>query len=99
MDKVENQVKDLLGRIREFIGRYRIIIFVIIAGTMLSVMLLEISYMSNADPTADQISEAESSVKIITYDEQALNVIETFEGKDITIDAIFEPGRFDPFSD
>ena len=45
------QIQDTFSALYEFIVRYRVTLFIIIIAVILSVMLIDISMMSNASPT------------------------------------------------
>lgn len=99
MNDLSKQFQDLASGVKSFLVKHRVTLFIVFAAITLSVMLVDISSMSDAEPTTDQVSEAELSVKVITFDEGSIEVIQTLKGQDITIEALFDPNRIDPFSD
>lgn len=92
------QIQDTFSALYEFIVRYRVTLFIIIIAVILSVMLIDISMMSNASPTEAQVAEAEKSVKIIQFKEQSIKVIDSLKQNNIEIDTLFDPNRYDPFN-
>lgn len=92
------KIQDTFSSLYEFIVRYRVTLFIITIAVILSVMLIDISMMSNATPTDAQIAEAEKSVKIIQFKEQSIQVIDSLKENNIEIDTLFDPNRYDPFN-
>ena len=62
-------------------------------------MILRIAQMSTMEPIPQQKTEALQSIKIVKIDESAITVIKQLENKNIAIDTLFDPGRYDPFND
>ncbi len=92
------KIQDTAYSIYEFTVRYRVTLFIIVITVVLSVMLIDISMMSNASPTDAQITESEKSVKIIQFKEQSIQVIVSLKENNIEIDTLFDPNRYDPFN-
>lgn len=94
-----SQLLASLVTIKDLIVRYRIILFAFIIAIIMGFMILRISQMSTMEPSVQQKNDALQSVKVVKIDESAINVIKQLESKDITIEALFDPGRYDPFQD
>lgn len=92
------KLQEQFAKIYQFMIRYRVTLFIIFASITLSVMLADISRMSDASPSQVQISEAEQSVKIVRFKESSITVIKSLKENNITIDTLFDPNRYDPFN-
>jgi DNA-binding Xre family transcriptional regulator len=53
--------------------------------------------MANSEPTSNQISEAKL-VQAVKLDENSILIIKQLEDKNINLEALFVPGRYDPFN-
>ena len=81
-----------------FITRYRVTIFIVITGIVLAIMLIDISMLSDANPTDQEIADAEKSVKIIKFKEESVDVINSLKANNVQIETLFDPNRYDPFN-
>lgn len=81
-----------------FITRYRVTIFIVITGVVLAIMLIDISMLSDANPTDQEIADAEKSVKIIKFKEESVEVINSLKANNVQIETLFDPNRYDPFN-
>jgi superfamily I DNA and RNA helicase len=81
-----------------FITRYRITLFIVITGIVLAIMLIDISMLSDANPTENEIAEAEKSVKIIKFKDESVQVINSLKANNVQIETLFDPNRYDPFN-
>ena len=92
-------LKNKLTGVKNWVVRYRILLFVIVVSSVLGFMILRIAQMSTQEPTEQQKAEALLTVKVVKIDEKAITVIKQLESKNISIQTLFEPGRYDPFND
>lgn len=98
MKNIQAKIIDSSNSFLAFITRYRITIFIVLTGIMLAVMLVDISMLSDAKPTEQQIADAEKSVKIIKFKEESVDVIKSLKANNIQIETLFDPNRYDPFN-
>lgn len=92
-------LKASIVTLKDWIVKYRISIFIFIVATILGFMLLRISNMATLEPTDTQKVEAKASIKIVRVNEDAISVIKNLQDKNISVETLFDPGRYDPFSD
>jgi hypothetical protein len=85
--------------VKNWVVQHRIVLFIVIVSSVFGFMILRIAQMSTMEPTSQQKTEALQSIKIVKIDESAITVIKQLEYKNIAIDTLFDPGRYDPFSD
>jgi len=98
MQKYITPIQDLFVKIYSFIVRHRVTLFIVVCASLLSIMLIDITRMADADPTAIQVDDAEKSVKIIQFKKESIDVIESLDDQNIEIDTLFDPNRTDPFN-
>lgn len=98
MKNIQTKLIDSSNSFLTFITRYRITIFIVITGIMLAIMLVDISMLSDANPTNQEIADAEKSVKIIKFKEESVEVINSLKANNIQIETLFDPNRYDPFN-
>lgn len=82
---------------KNFITRYKVLIFVITVVIVFSYMAFNISRYSNAEPTALQIDDKKTSIKVVKLDEKSIEKIKELQGKNISIESLFNNGRANPF--
>lgn len=81
-----------------FVTKYRITLFIVFTSFVLAIMFIDISSMSDANPTDQQVTDSEKSVKVIVFKEQSVKVINSLKANNIEIDTLFDPSRYDPFN-
>ncbi|HPD98919.1 MAG TPA: hypothetical protein PLJ04_00190 [Candidatus Saccharibacteria bacterium] len=98
MKNITAKFTDSLQQIVHFIVRYRVTLFIVISASILGVVLLGITAMSDAEPSESQIADAEKSVKIIKFNEASVKVFDSLKANNVTIETLFDPNRYDPFN-
>ena len=94
-------IQSIKAGIQSFINvliRYRVVLFVTIVTVAIGFMLIRISAMATTEPTQNQKQEASASIKVVKINESTVEVIKQLQSRDIKIEALFEPGRYDPFA-
>lgn len=91
-------LKDYAINTKEFIAKYRHILFALLVASVLGFMFLRIANMSTAEPEDYQINEAKS-IQALKLNEDSIEVIQQLQSRNISIEALFDPGRYDPFND
>lgn len=91
-------LKNSLVKFKDFVVRYRFVIFIIIVSLIIGFMFIRIAIMSTAVPNSQQEAEAKN-VQVVEIDNESILIIKQLEDKNISIQALFDPGRYDPFSD
>jgi membrane glycosyltransferase len=92
-------IKSSLQSLITLLSRYRVIIFVTLITGAFGFMIIRITSMATMEPTTQQKLEANAAVKVVKINEDTVRVIEQLQSRDIVIEALFEPGRYDPFTD
>lgn len=92
-------IKDTFTTMKNWLVRYRVTLFIVSGTAVLAFMIFRISQMSTMEPTDAQKTEAKQSVKVVKVNENTVTIIKNLQGNNISIEALFEPGRYDPFND
>lgn len=90
---------NLAMSVKNWLIKYRVILFIVVVSSAYGFMILRIAQMSTIEPTQQQKSEALLSVKIVKINEEAITVIKQLEDQNISIETLLDPGRYDPFND
>lgn len=85
--------------IRIFINKHIVTIFLVVACSLLSIIILDIARKADAEPSQSQKDDAKKSVKVITFKKESIEVINDLRDQSVTIDTLFDPDRVDPFND
>jgi hypothetical protein len=91
-------IKDNLIAVKDSIIKYRHILFTVLVSAVLGFMFIRIATMSTSEPEDYQVAEAKI-VKEIKLNEDSIQIIRQLEDKNISIQTLFDPGRYDPFND
>lgn len=97
LDINKDTIINKLLPIKNFIGRYSVIIFIIAVVSVLSFMTLRIAHYANLEPSDSQIDEKKASLKNTKLDEAAISKIKELQDKNISIESLFDNGRNNPF--
>ncbi len=60
-------------------------------------MVLRIYQLASVEPTDSQIDEKISSLRLTKLDQSAVDVIQSLEDRNISIESLFDNGRTNPF--
>jgi hypothetical protein len=83
--------------IRDQMGRYAVIIFVICVGLVFGFLTLKIASYSNDEPSDTQIEERLSTLQTVRLDSEAAQKIEELQDRNISLESLFNNGRDNPF--
>lgn len=87
-----------LGIVNIIVGN-RTSIFIVSSALLLGFLMYTISIKASVSPTDQQIEEAKTEINALTLDEDTIETINTLSDQDVNKEAIFDPGRTDPFND
>ena len=93
-----SSLKDSINNAKEFIVKYRHVLFIILVASVVGFMFIRIAKMSTAEPKDYQINEVKT-VQKLKLNEDSIEIIQNLQDRNISIQALFDPGRYDPFND
>lgn len=85
--------------LKDWVVKYRVILFITIAASVIGYMIISIGAMSIVEPSQAQKDEAKKSVQVVEINETTIKTIKQLKSRDISIEALFKAGRYDPFND
>ena len=94
--KLKN-ISEKLLKIKPFIARYAVIIFIVGVALVFIFLTLRIANYSDIEPTDDQIDERLSTLQTIKLNEEAVQKIQELQDHNINIESLFDNGRDNPF--
>jgi hypothetical protein len=83
--------------VRDRVGRYVVIIFVICVALVFGFLTLKISSYSNNEPNDTQIEERLSTLQTVKLNDEAVQKIEELQDRNISLESLFNNGRDNPF--
>ena len=83
--------------VRDYLYKYKVVIFVIILVAIFGFMTLRIAHFSNLDPTGLQIENTQNSLTNIKLDSNAVKKINELQSQNINIESLFNNDRSNPF--
>lgn len=99
MKKYLDQLQKYLQMLLKLINRYSFIIFLIIFASLAGYLVTRIGYLSSLEPSQIQIDQKLENVKRPTTDTESILKLKELEGRNISIESLFDNGRTNPFED
>lgn len=99
MKKYLDQLQKYLQMLLKFINRYSFILFLIIFASLAGYLVTRIGYLSGLEPSQAQIDKKLENVKKPTTDTESILKLKELEGRNISIESLFDNGRTNPFED
>ncbi len=102
MKQLSEQLQPILNRVaplRAKAYRFRVVLFVMAVATIYGLILYRINVYANVEPDAVDLSTKLTEVKRVSIDQEATSKIQDLENRDITIEALFDNGRDNPFQE
>lgn len=99
MKKYFDQLQKILGKSLALLNKYSFILFFIVFAGLASYLVIRIGYLSRLEPSAEQISQKTSETKNVTTDTESILKLKELEGRNISIESLFDNGRTNPFED
>lgn len=97
MNKSIEDLKKQLSRLGSLVTRYSFIIFLVIFAGMAGFLVTRIGELSRAEPSQVEIDEKLKDIKMPKVDEEAIAKLKELEERNISIEALFDNGRTNPF--
>lgn len=99
MKKYLDQLQKYLSIVLRFVLRYSFILFVIIFACLAGYLVARIGHLSRLEPTEAQVATKISEVKKTNTDTESILKLKELEGRNISIESLFDNGRTNPFED
>lgn len=97
MNKYIDILKRYTASALTLLAKYTFIIFMLVFACLAGFLVIRIGQLSKLEPTAEQISQKASETKSITTDPQSIQKLKELEGRNISIESLFDNGRTNPF--
>lgn len=81
------------------LSRYKFIIFALLVVGVYSYIILTISTLSTAQPSAEQISEQSSPIKSAKIDPKIVLRLQQLQDNSVSVQALFNEARDNPFQE
>lgn len=92
-----NQLKKYLGYLLVFVTKHSALLFLLIFACLAGYLVVRIGHLSRLEPTQTQIDQKINETKRTTNDTESIKKLEELEGRNISIEALFDNGRTNPF--
>ena len=97
MNKYLDQLKQFTITVIVFIKRYSVIIFFLIFAGLAGFLVMRIGELSRAEPSQMQIDEKIKDIPKAKIDDDVIAKLRELQDKNISIEALFDNGRTNPF--
>lgn len=88
-----------LSGIREFIVKYRVVIFIVASLSVYSYLVYTIGSLINISPSQAQVDEQLKTTSRLKIDQDAVSKIEQLQGQNVAVQSLFKAARDNPFQE
>ena len=81
------------------VGRFRVIIFLILLVAVYGFMVLRINSLDNAQPSAEAISSASQPLATTHIDPTVVKQLQDLQDNSVSVQTLFEQARSNPFQE
>ncbi|MEK7472294.1 MAG: hypothetical protein AAB624_03560 [Patescibacteria group bacterium] len=99
MKKYTDQLQKYLKTATSLATRYSFLLFLMIFGGLAGYLVMRIGNLSKLEPTAQQVTLKLQEVKKTNTDIENIQKLKELEGRNISIESLFDNGRNNPFED
>ena len=93
--KITNKVVPILQKVR----RYVVVIFIIVLVAMYSFLVLRINTLASSEPSEEEVVEKMLTVKRLRIDQSAVDKILQLQDSNVSVKALFDQFRDNPFQE
>lgn len=91
---------DQISAIGKRLGRYRMIIFILLVAAVYGFTILRINTLDNAQPSSTDTASAQTSPTVIpSVDQSAVEKLQQLQNNSVSVQALFEQARNNPFAE
>lgn len=94
-----NQLPKNIKSFTKNILKHAKFIFIIVVLCLVGFLIFEINLLINKDPTEEQITAKEQTIKRPRIDQQTIDKIEQLKDHNVAVQALFKNARNNPFQD
>lgn len=99
MKKYTDNLQKYLKILVILLTRYSFLLFLILFGGLAGYLVMRIGQLSKLEPTTEQVSSTLQEVKKTNTDIENIQKLKELEGRNISIESLFDNGRTNPFED
>ncbi len=95
-------LKELVNKIVAFgqkLRRYAVVLFVITLVGIYGFLIYQVTSLTSAEPTDDQVTEKLQTVKRPKIDQAAVDKLNQLEGQNVEVNSLFQNARNNPFAE
>lgn len=87
------QVKKIISHI----SRYMHLIIFILFSSLIAIVIMRTGESIKVEPTANQVEEMTKKTVVNKIDQSSINKLKELESKNVSLEALFDNGRTNPF--
>lgn len=99
MSKYLSKLKEYLKTFAGLFNRYSSVIFFVVFAALAGYLVMRIGTLARLEPTQAELDTKLSEIKKTKIDTDAVDKLQELEERDISIEALFDNGRTNPFED
>ena len=96
--KLQSQdIKQQVAGIAHKLLRYRVLIFILLIGSVYAYMLVTISSLSNIQPSSNNVNGELSAIRTPKLDQSVVKQLEALRDNSVSVKTLFQNTRDNPF--
>lgn len=99
MKKYTQQLLDLAKKIAAFASKYSLMIFIVVFAVMAAYLVTRIGHLSRLEPTQAELDKRLENIRATQTNEDSIKKLQELQDRNISIEALFDNGRTNPFED
>jgi Flp pilus assembly protein CpaB len=93
------QLPPIVSSVLRQLNRYKVVLFLAIVAGVYGYILLQINSLSNAQPSAEQVSSQASPIKPAHIDKTVVAQLKRLQDNSVSVQALFDTARNNPFQE
>lgn len=93
----DSQLSNKINKFFKFLKRYQVVLFIVAVALLYSVVIIRINNLNNAEPTGTSVSSNIRSITLSRVDRTAVNKLKQLQNNSVSVKALFDQARNNPF--
>lgn len=94
-----SQLPPVVLAILKNLNRFKVLVFIVIVAGVYGYVLLQITTLSNAQPTTEQINAQTKPIKTAHIDKTTVRQLQQLQDNSVNVQALFNNARNNPFQE
>lgn len=92
-------LRQLISNTVRALGRYRVLIFIVLICAVYGYVLFSINTLSNQQPSTENVSTELSTIRTPKIDKSVVKQLQDLRDNSVSVQSLFEQARNNPFNE